>query len=121
MSEIHVLSIVDANGEALWSHNVREEVDAELERRVATDPRLRRLLRIEERTLTFHGRDEPIEEPGEAQTVCTLPWLPLDEPAAMGPLLFDHWSEVRERAPDEARETARSTACELLRRLRVPD
>ena len=106
MSEIHVWSIVDANGEALWSHNVREEVDAELERRVATDPRLRRVLRIEERTLTFHGRDEPIEEPGEAQTVCALPWLPLDEPVAMGPLLFDHWSEVRERAPDDARETA---------------
>jgi hypothetical protein len=106
VNEIRVWSIVDANGEALWSHNVREEAEAELETRVATDPRLRRVLRIEERTLTFHRRDQPIEEPGEAQTVCVLPWLPLDEPVAMGPLLFDHWSEVRERVPDDARETA---------------
>lgn len=106
MTEIRVWSIVDANGEALWSHNVREEAEAELERRVATDPRLRRILRIEERALAFHGYDEPIQERSKAQTVCVLPWLPLDEPTAMGRLRFDHWSEIRERAPDDVRETA---------------
>jgi hypothetical protein len=104
-NEIRVWAVVDANGNPLYSSNDRIAVEADLERRVATDQRLRRVLRIAEHTLTFPPRDDPVEEPGEAQTVCVLPWLPLDEPVRMGPLMFDHWSELRELAPEPARAT----------------
>ncbi|MGH3008404.1 MAG: hypothetical protein ACRDLM_03225 [Gaiellaceae bacterium] len=112
MSEdsIAVWALLDANGEAVYSSNVLENVEAELERRVASDPRLRRILRIAEQTLTFHPRDEPEPDAGEPQSVCVLPWLPLDEPVRMGPLVFDHWSQVR----DGVSEPARSTASQLL-------
>lgn len=103
---IQVWAVVDANGHSLYSSNVLEDVERELERRIATDPRLRRVLRIVEQTLTFHPRDEPEPDPGELQTVCVLPWLPLDEPLQMGPLAFDHWSEVRARVVEPARTTA---------------
>lgn len=99
---IRVWAVVDANGHSLYSSNVLAEVEAELERRVATDQRLRRVLRIVKQTLTFHPRNEPEPDPGGPQTVCVLPWLPLDEPVQMGPLVFDHWSEVRDRAPEPA-------------------
>jgi hypothetical protein len=105
-NSIRVWAVVDANGHSLFSSNVLEDVEAELERRIATDPRLRRVLRIVEQTLTFHPRDEPEPDPGEPQTVCVLPWLPLDEPVQMGPLVFDHWSEVREQVPEPARTSA---------------
>jgi hypothetical protein len=103
---IQVWALVDANGHSLYSSNVLEDVEAELERRVAADPRLRRVLRITEQTLTFHSRGEPEPDPGEPQTVCVLPWLPLDEPVRMGTLVFDHWSEVRDVVADPARTSA---------------
>lgn len=105
-NEIRVWAVVDANGHSLFGSNVLEDVEAELERRIASDPRLRRSLRIAEQTMTLHPRDEPEPDPGEPQTVCVLPWLPLDEPVHMGPLLFDHWSEVREQVPEPARTSA---------------
>ena len=103
---IQVWALVDASGHSLYSSNVLEDVEAELERRLAADPRLRRVLRITEQTLTFHPRGEPEPDPGEPQTVCVLPWLPLDEAVRMGPLVFDHWSEVREVVADPARTSA---------------
>jgi hypothetical protein len=105
-NSIQVWALVDANGRSLYSSNVLEEVEQEFERRIATDPRLRRVLRIVEQALTFHPRDEPEPDPGEPQTVCVLPWLPLDEPVSMGPLIFGHWSEVRDRIPEPARTSA---------------
>lgn len=110
-NSIQVWGVVDANGRSLYSSNVLEDVEAEFERRIATDPRLRRVLRIVEQEITFHPRDEPEPDPGKPQTVCVLPWLPLDEAVLMGPLVFDHWSEVRNQAP----EPARATANQLLR------
>jgi hypothetical protein len=103
---IRVWAVVDATGNSLYSSNVLEDVEAELERRIAIDPRLRRSMRIVEQTLTFHPHGEPESDPGEAQTACVLPWLPLDEPVHMGPLAFDHWSEVRDRVPEPARTSA---------------
>jgi hypothetical protein len=82
--------VLDANGHSLFSSNVLEDVEAEFERLIATDPRMRRVLQIVEQTMTFHPRDQPEPDPGEPQTVCVLPWLPLDEPVLMGPLDFDH-------------------------------
>jgi hypothetical protein len=105
-NEIRVWAVVDANGHSLYSSNILEDVQADLERRASEDARLRRVLRIVEQTMTFHPRDEPEPDPGERQTVCALPWLPLDEPVRMGPLIFDHWSEVREQAPEPARGSA---------------
>lgn len=103
---IRIWSVVDANGNALYSSNVLEDVKAHLEQRIAREPRLRRVLRIAEQTLTFQARDEPEGDPGEPQTICVLPWLPLDDPVRMGSLVFDHWSEIRERVPEPARASA---------------
>jgi hypothetical protein len=103
---IQVWALVDGNGHSLYTSNVLEDVEAELERRLAADPRLRRVLRIVEQTLTFHPHEEPQPDPGEPQTACVLPWLPLDELVRMGPLVFDHWSEVRDLVPEPARTSA---------------
>lgn len=105
-NEIRVWAVIDANGNALYSSNDRDAVIAEYEERVGRDARLRRVLRIEERTLQFHPRGEPPPDPGEPQTVCVLPWLPLDERVAMGPIVFDQWSEVRELVEEPARTSA---------------
>lgn len=103
---LRVWALIDANRSPLFSSNIREQVADEFERRVADDPRLRRVLSIVEQTVTFHPRDEPEPDPGERQTVCVLPWLPLDEAIRMGSLVFDHWSQVREQVPEPARSTA---------------
>ena len=52
-NEIRVWALIDANGNALYSSNDRELVVADYEERIAKDERLRRVLRIEERTLQF--------------------------------------------------------------------
>ena len=88
-NEIRVWAVVDANGNSLYSSNDRDAVVADYEERVANDARLRRVLRIEEHTLQFHPRGEAPLDPGEPQTVCVLPWLPLDERVAMGHLVFE--------------------------------
>jgi hypothetical protein len=105
-NSIQVWAVVDGNGQSLFSSNVLEDVQADLERRIAADPRLQRVLRLVEQTMTFHPRDEPEPDRGSPQTVCVLPWLPLDEPVRMGPLVFDHWSEVRDRVLEPARTSA---------------
>lgn len=105
-NEIQVWAVVDAGGNSQFSSNVPADVQAELERRVVSDPRLGRVLRIVEQTLTFHPRDEPEPDSGEAQTICVLPWLPLDEPVRIGPLIVDYWAEVREQVPEPARSSA---------------
>jgi hypothetical protein len=105
-NEIRVWAVIDANGHPLHSSNDRDAVVADYEERIAKDARLRRVLRIEERTLQFHPRDEPLPDPGEPQTICVLPWLPLDEPIRMGPLIFDEWSEIRQLVDEPARTSA---------------
>src|SRR5215218_4775498 len=60
---------------------------------------------LTELNLEFHGRHELVEE-GEPQTVCVLPWLPLDEPLTFGAIRVDHWSAVRENVEEPARTTA---------------
>jgi hypothetical protein len=106
-NSMQVWAVVNATGHSLYSSNVLEDVERELERCIATDPGLRRVLRVVEQTLTFHPRDEPEPDPGEPQTVCVLPWLPLDDPVHIGPLVFDQWSEVRDRVGEPARTTAK--------------
>jgi hypothetical protein len=105
-NSIQVWAVLHANGHSLYSSNVLENVEAEFERLIATDPRMRRVLKIVEQTMTFHPRDQPEPDPGDPQTVCVLPWLPLDERVLMGPLVFDHWSEARDQIPEPARTSA---------------
>lgn len=114
MNDLRTWSIVDANGNLLYSSNDRRDVDQELARLLINDPRLRRVLRITEHTLTFHKRDEAPEDEGTPQTLTVLPWLPLDYAIPMGPLRFDQWSDVREQVT----EPTRGTADELLSGLR---
>ncbi len=103
---VQIWGIVDQDHNVIFGTNDRGEVDAEYERRVAEDPRLRRVLKIAELELT-PSSDEPVEE-GEQHTICVLPWLPLDEPLAFGPVKVDHWSAVCDRVEEPARETASS-------------
>ena len=91
---MQIWGIVDQDNNLLYGNNERAAVVAEYERRIAEDPRLQRVLEITELELEFLGRDEPVEE-GEPQTICVLPWLPLDEPLTFGAIRVDHWSTVR--------------------------
>jgi hypothetical protein len=102
---MQIWGIVDQDNNVLYGNDDRAAVEAEYERRVAEDPRLRRVLEIAELELAFPGRDEPVEE-GEPQTTCVLPWLPLDEPLSFGAVRVDHWSAVREAVEEPARATA---------------
>ena len=102
---MQIWGIVAQDNNLLYGNNDRAAVEAEYERRVAEDPRLRRVLEITELKLEFPGRDEPVEE-GEPRTICILPWLPLDEPLAFGAVRVDHWSAVREGVEEPARATA---------------
>jgi hypothetical protein len=104
---MQIWGIVDQDNNLLYGNNERAAVEAEYERRVAEDPRLHRVLEITELKLEFHGRHELAEE-GEPQTVCVLPWLPLDEPLTVGAIRVDHWSAVRENVEEPARATADS-------------
>lgn len=104
---MQIWGIVDQDNNLLYGNNERAAVEAEYERRVAEDPRLHRVLEITELKLEFHGRHELAEE-GEPQTVCVLPWLPLDEPLTFGAIRVDHWSAVRENVEEPARATADS-------------
>ncbi len=104
-SSFGIWAIVDAAGEMLYGSNVRQEVEAEYERRLAADPRLVRVLRIAELDISFAGRGEA-EEEGEEQTICVLPWLPLDEPLRFGAVRVDHWTEARRGLPDDVCQTA---------------
>jgi hypothetical protein len=100
---MQIWGIVDQDNSLLYGNNDRAAVEAEYERRVAEDPRLRRVIEIAELKLEFPGRDE---QEGEPQTICILPWLPLDEPLAFGAVRVDHWSAVREGVEEPARATA---------------
>ena len=102
---MQIWGIVDQDNNLLYGNNDRTAVEAEYEQRVAEDPRLRRILEIAELKLEFPGRDEPVEE-GEPQTICVLPWLPLDEPLSFGAVSVDHWSAMREAVQEQARATA---------------
>jgi hypothetical protein len=102
--------IVDQDNNLLYGNNERAAVQAEYERRIAEIPRLQRVLEITELELEFPGREEPIEE-GELQTICVLPWLPLDEPLTFGAIRVDHWSTMREGVEEPARTTADSLLC----------
>jgi hypothetical protein len=104
---MQIWGIVDQDNNLLYGNNERAAVEAEYERRVADGPRLRRVLEITELNLEFPGRHELVEE-GEPQTVCVLPWLPLDEPLTFGAIRVDHWSAVRENVEEPARATADS-------------
>jgi hypothetical protein len=104
---MQIWGIVDQDNNLLYGNNERAAVEAEYERRVAEDPWLHRVLEITELKLEFHGRHELVEE-GEPQTVCVLPWLPLDEPLTVGAIRVDHWSAVRENVEEPARATADS-------------
>lgn len=97
--------IYDQDHNFLYGSTERADVEAEYERRVAEDPRLRRVLEISKLQLDFHGRDEPVDQ-GEQQAICVLPWLPLDEPLAFGAVRVDHWSAVREGVEEPTRATA---------------
>jgi hypothetical protein len=104
---MQIWGIVDQDNNLLYGNNERAAVEAEYERRVAEDLRLHRVLEITELKLEFHGRHELIEE-GQPQTVCVLPWLPLDEPLTFGAIRVDHWSAMRENVEEPARATADS-------------
>jgi hypothetical protein len=104
---MQIWGIVDQDNNLLYGNNERAAVEAEYERRVAEDRRLHRVLEITELKLEFHGRHELVEE-GEPQTICVLPWLPLDEPLSFGAIRIDHWSAVRENVEEPARMTADS-------------
>jgi hypothetical protein len=102
---MQIWGIVDQDRNVLYGSNDRAEVDAEYERQVAKDPRLRRVLEVTELELEFPRSEEPFEE-GEQHTICVLPWLPLDDPIAFGSVRLEHWSAVRRRVDDPARGTA---------------
>jgi hypothetical protein len=107
---MQIWGIVDQDNNLLYGNNERAAVQAEYERRIAEIPRLQRVLEITELELEFPGREEPIEE-GELQTICVLPWLPLDEPLTFGAIRVDHWSTMREGVEEPARTTADSLLC----------
>jgi len=102
---MQIWGIIDQDNNVLYGNDDRAAVESEYERRVAEDPRLRRVLEIAELELAFPGRGEPVEE-GEPQTICVLPWLPLDEPLSFGAVRVDHWSAVREAVEEPACATA---------------
>lgn len=77
MNEFRMWSLFDAADNPIFTSNDKEKVEAGLARLVSEDPRLARVLRLDESTVTFHGREAPVKEDvGVAQTVCVLPWLP---------------------------------------------